>query len=193
MCAPQVSQTRGARGHSKDEPPVILHISQWPQCCLSIKRAAIIPGVWWSAWRRKRATVWWRHVWQLSLALWWISLSWELHQLWLSLWEAHKDRMGAANPGKILAIMQCFLKWKRVATVGKKNLLHLSGVKMFAPCKSFIASASFTFVSDISTICWAKPCNSVYRSNYWYICHCEDRTSESAIYRQAEFMILNYF
>lgn len=161
ICAPQVSQTRGAQGHSKDKPLVIHTTCHNDHSVAWAERGQ--PWLWecgggrWGL-EQKEDVVWWKYMWQPSLVLWRVSLSLESHQLWLWTQLGNSwGQNGCCKPRQSSSHHVVLLQGRKGAnSVRKKNLLHLLDIKIFAPWKSCIGSAIFSFACDMNLICWAK-------------------------------------
>lgn len=79
--------------------------------CLGRKGAAIILGVQWGGWTKKRATMLRRIVaffagWGMGFTIPRITSVVTVD----TTWGAHEDGTGADTPGPLVAIMRCFLK-----------------------------------------------------------------------------------
>lgn len=133
---------------------------------------------------KKEAIVWWKHMWQPSLVLWWVSLSLESHQLWL--WTQLGELMNscAANPGKVLAIMWYFLKWERMPTLSERRTFTFVRHYNICTLKVFYRLWNFHFCL------WYN--HDMLSESLWLHSQIKLLAHDLSVYRKGEFMILNY-
>lgn len=104
--------------------------------------------------------------------------------------EAHQDKVEDVTLRPSSSCHAGFPRGRKVTDSPGRTFYTCSLLK-YLHLENFTASATFTFVSDINTICWVRTYDSVHCSRHWHIHHCKDSTLEGFIHRKSEFMTLN--
>lgn len=97
--------------------------------------------------------------------------------------EAHPDNVEDVTPRPSPSHHAGFPRVRK-ATDSPGRTFYTCSLLKYLHLENFTASATFTLVSDINTICWVRTYDSVHCSRHWHIHHCKDSMLEGFTHRK---------